>query len=98
RLKSAAPNMIASAVRARQVSSVSSTQSDAVARADSRRFPRKVKLQAWSKPSTRSVNPIASDVWAREMSVADPAIFQLEGGECHLCEMLARRFPPNAST
>ena len=32
------------------------------------------------------------------MSVADPAIFQLEWGERHSCEMLARSFPPNAST
>src|SRR5205823_11082362 len=89
--------MIASAVRLRQVSPVSSLQSDAVTRSGSARFPRKVKLPAWSKPLMRSANPKASEVCSREMSVAPPAIFQLECWERHSCEMVPRIFPPNAS-
>src|SRR5947207_7153026 len=89
--------MIASAVRLRQLSPVSSVQSDAVARPGSARFPRKVKLQAWSNPSTRSVNPSASEVCAREISEAEPASFQLERSERHWCDIFARIFPPNAS-
>ena len=70
--------MITSAPRSRQVSPVNSVHSHAVARIGLRELPRKVNLQARTKPPTRSVNPSASDVCAREISVADPTTFQFE--------------------
>src|SRR3984893_4149930 len=89
--------MITSGERSRQVSPVSAVQSHAVARIGLREVPRKVNLQARTKPPTRSVNPSDSDVCAREMSVADPTTFQFERRERHSFEMLARIFPPNTS-
>src|SRR3977135_864231 len=90
--------MMTSDVRPAQLESVNSIQTEAVAHERSCALPRKVNLQAGSKPAIRLVKPKASAVCPSETSAAEPAMFQLERLSPHLLETLARSFSPKQTT